>query len=229
MSNPDLQRFYERIFSAGNVRKHRSAAFGYGPSDLQRFKRAGLVPIRKDHDFDLDADGERRQRTNEASMPYKRADELSAIVKQYGIVAVCKFVIERTTSITEHQLTQMIGDYAKAHGSDFVKMFTANDEVGLTLRKAHAVVKSAPFATLEPRVSGGKDAVAVNDPDDALAKLTSLAAELRRSAPELSSAQAFDRIYNDPKHRSLAEMERHQNRPITTMMLNGSTGPRISG
>jgi hypothetical protein len=77
------------------------------------------------------------------------------------------------------------------------------------------LTKSAPQATLEPRVSGGRDAQAVDDPKDAMRRLNELKAELRRANPELTDAQAFARVYNDPNNHAIAEAERRANRPRT--------------
>ena len=128
---------------------------------------------------------------------------------------MCKGITDDTPisgAISEHEFTAMVDGIAKSQGTTFVKMFSAQDDVGLALRKAHAAInahpqrqksylngypveKAAPYATLTPRVSGGRDAQAVNDPVDAMVKLNGLTAELRRANPELTSAQAFSRVF----------------------------------
>jgi hypothetical protein len=62
-------------------------------------------------------------------------------------------------------------------------------------------------------VSGGRDAQAVDDPVDPMAKLNQLKGELGRAEPHLSDAQTFSRIYGDTRYSKLAEAERRQNRP----------------
>lgn len=47
----------------------------------------------------------------------------------------------------------------------------------------------------------------------ALAQITAKAAELRKSMPHLSEAQAFDRVYSDTSNRELARRERADNAP----------------
>jgi hypothetical protein len=79
--------------------------------------------------------------------------------------------------------------------------------------KSEPLIKAAPQATLAPRVSGGADAQDVDNATDALEKLNALAADLRRSNPELSDAQAFSRVYTDKNNHALAEAERRQSRP----------------
>ena len=138
---------------------------------------------------------------------FNRADELLEIAKDFGLEKMCKGITDDTAisgATSEHEFTAMVDGIAKSQGTTFVKMFSAQDDVGLALRKAHAatnahpqrqksylngypVEKAAPYATLTPRVSGGRDAQAVNDPVDAMAKLNELTAELRRADPELSS------------------------------------------
>lgn len=45
---------------------------------------------------------------------------------------------------------------------------------------------------------------------DAMAELTAKADELRKSKPELTEAQAFDKVMNDPANRELAKRERDE-------------------
>ncbi len=51
--------------------------------------------------------------------------------------------------MSEAEFTALVTDHARRTGSSFVKLFTADDEDGLALRKAHEVIKSAPFPALE--------------------------------------------------------------------------------
>ena len=75
--------------------------------------------------------------------------------------------------------------------------------------------KAAPQATLKPEFVGADEATrSANGTDDAAyEQLMALVAELRRSNPELSDAQAFARVYTDPNNHALAEAERRANRP----------------
>lgn len=149
---------------------------------------------------------------------------LSDVVKRYGIVAFCKSVSAGDVTVSEHELTKLIEEQAKREGTSFSKMFCDPGEQGLALRKAIAVAKDAQFvamatgkaATLVPRFVGGENARAVNNPRSALSQLNDLVAEQRRQHPTLSEAQAFERVYTDPKNRDLAARERAQNRPTAT-------------
>jgi hypothetical protein len=88
----------------------------------------------------------------ERTMTTTRAEELSAIAKKYGPVAVAKHIIENGASISEHEFTAMVDAYAKANGTTFVKLYTALDDDGLAIRKATQVLKSMPFPTAAPRL-----------------------------------------------------------------------------
>jgi hypothetical protein len=181
----------------------------------------------------------RTQRTTKKetpTVPYNRLDELRDIVaKGGGVTTLAKMIIDNPATgskVSESEFTALVTDEARKAfptlkaDRAFAKYFEEN----LTVRKAHQVItsqpanqqsylagepleKAAPYATLEPRVSGGADAQDVANATDAMAKLNDLVAELRRAAPELTSAQAFARVYQDPNHHALAEAERRQNRP----------------
>jgi hypothetical protein len=157
----------------------------------------------------------KRQQTKKGkAMTYNRADEWAAIVKQYGPIKLAKFLVDepdKATAISEHE-------FVKACGKDFVKLYTAQDDDGLVMRKAVDLIKQAQFtkrtvsypdirqptpATLEPRVSGGRAAQDVNNPVDAYSKIEQLAKEQRRT---------FVEVYTDPVYRDLAELERRQAR-----------------
>jgi hypothetical protein len=71
-------------------------------------------------------------------------------------------------------------------------------------------------ATLKPRVTGGRQALAVDNPKSALDELQKLVDQQRRQNPTLSEAQAFARVYEDPKNAALAQKERAENRPVAT-------------
>ncbi len=102
---------------------------------------------------------------------------------------------------------------AKSSAKAFARVFSANDETGLTLRKAHAVIKNTTLMPIMPVSVGATEATDVNDPEDALAQLQALAERLRASMPQLSKAQAFSKVYTDPNNAALAAAERQQNRP----------------
>jgi hypothetical protein len=131
---------------------------------------------------------------------------MSDVVKKYGIVAFCKSVEKGDVAVSEHQLTSLISEHCARTGVSFSKLFEAQDEQGITLRKAIAAARDAQFlsktataatlqpVSLKPRVSGfsGKPAQQnVNDPKTALSQLGELVAAMRAANPDLTEAQAF--------------------------------------
>jgi hypothetical protein len=155
---------------------------------------------------------------------------------------------------SEHELVDWLDRYAKAHDTTFVALYERNDDVGLAIRKAVTIAKTAQFvsrtstvskaqpqfsadrssepyhaagavdgpagrpgrATLQPRVVGGSDARAVDNPRRALDQLNELAAEQRRQNKTLSEAGAFAAVYLDPRNAELVRREREENRPVAT-------------
>jgi hypothetical protein len=175
---------------------------------------------------------QQKRKEGRSMPPHDRLTEIVKIAKDHGLESFCKGIADDTdipAKFSEHEFTAAVSKIAKEQGTTFAAMFTKQDDVGISLRKAHAAInavqqpmsymkgvpveKAAPQATLTPRVSGGRDAQDVDDPKDALAKLHELAAELREAKPHLSSAAAFALIYSDPQYSKLAEAERRQNRP----------------
>jgi hypothetical protein len=61
---------------------------------------------------------------------------MSDVVKQYGIAAFCKSVENGDVRVSEHRLTELISEAAQRENSTFEKLFCAQDEQGVTLRKA---------------------------------------------------------------------------------------------
>jgi hypothetical protein len=72
------------------------------------------------------------------------------------------------------------------------------------------------LASLRPRVTGGRQALAVDNPKSALDQLNELAAEQRRQNKTLSESGAFAAVYTDPKNAELVRLEREQNCPVST-------------
>jgi hypothetical protein len=147
-------------------------------------------------------------------------------LKSLDAVRICKQMVaeEDAHSISEHDLVAMVDNYAKAHSTTFAKLYEAQDDTGLAIRKAVDIAKHAGFgvsspylkaATLAPKQVGGADARSVDDPRSALDQINDLIAEQRRQHPELelSDAQWFARVYSDPANRDIAKRERAENRP----------------
>jgi hypothetical protein len=87
--------------------------------------------------------------------------------------------------------------------------YCALDEQGLQYRKAIAVAKGT--VTLKPVQVGGLTATqdaADQDDSEAANQLEHLAEEQRRRAPEMSKAQAYAKVYEDPANMHLAVAER---------------------
>jgi hypothetical protein len=116
------------------------------------------------------------------------------------------------TSLTEAQLTEAITCYGKACFPDlrpdkaFAKVFSSDDEVGITFRKAIQIAKG-----MMPIIPVFVDADSVNDPVNALEELERLVERMRAAEPALSKAQAFAKVY--AANPQLAAAERRQNRP----------------
>ena len=148
----------------------------------------------------------------------KRKDKPMQVYKATDVPQVCKGIADQgSTSISESEVTALITAYAKHAYPDarpdvaFAKVFTANDDVGIAFRRAVQIAKG--LALVMPVYVGGDAALAVDDPEDALAQLEELAEEQRRRAPEMSKSQAFAKVFSDPANRALAAAERRQNRP----------------
>ena len=156
--------------------------------------RDGAALVRRLH--------KQRKRLQKEAPPMK--DTLSAIAKQYGVVAVCKHITDRGSSnISEHDLVKVVADTVtrlpgETREQAFVRAFSADDEEGLAMRKAVQVLKRHPRA--EGTVSGSAyDAI--------VAKAT----ELRKREPSLTREQSFAKAYQE--NPDLAREERRQNRP----------------
>jgi hypothetical protein len=91
----------------------------------------------------------------------------------------------------------------------FARIFSANDDDGIALRRAIAIAKAAPFAWLEPHV----DKQAVVGSGSAYDALMAKAAQLRQRDPTLSREQSFAKVYADPDNSELSQRERAESRP----------------
>jgi hypothetical protein len=80
---------------------------------------------------------------------------------------------------------------------------------GETLRRACQIIEGT--AIMQPRSVGGLTATqdaADQDDSEAANQLERLAEEQRRRAPEMSKAQAYAKVYEDPSNLHLAMAER---------------------
>jgi hypothetical protein len=92
----------------------------------------------------LDDDDEATDNEEERQM--KRAEELSALGKRYGITAIAKRIVEKgDVPINEAELTSMMSEHCAANNTSFAKRFTAQDAEGILWRKAIEACKHAAW------------------------------------------------------------------------------------
>ena len=93
----------------------------------------------------------RRLHKSEDTNIMNPTDKLRDIAKRYGIGAIAKSIVEddHGYSIDEHELTSLVVECAKRDNPNltdaqaFARVYSAQDEGGIMLRKAFNVVKSA--------------------------------------------------------------------------------------
>jgi hypothetical protein len=142
--------------------------------------------------------------------PMNRIETLRAIAKGGGILAIAKTLVSenRSYGITEEEFVSFATEDAirkfpdaRTPAAAFSQSFTAADADGLTLRRAHRIVRDEQFGTT---------AKADRSTGAAYNELQAKAAELRKVRPELSEAQAFERVYSDRSNIELAKRERRE-------------------
>jgi hypothetical protein len=155
--------------------------------------------------------------TTNKETPMDRATELQSIVKSHGgIQAMAKLFVAANKSIgnvTEFEFSKLIDDAAQLTrqagerpDQAFSRFYSAPES--LELRKAIQLCKSvpAPRVSVDPVVVDEDEDVSDEDCAKAYEKLQALAADLRASKPELSEAQAFSKVFTDPKNISIARV-----------------------
>jgi hypothetical protein len=158
-----------------------------------------------------------------------RSDIIKSLAKDFGAVKIAKSIIAdgngpNGVALSEADFTEIIKSSAtedrrsgETPEQAFARCFSADTADGLSIRKAHQIIKNFPaMMRTEPMQVGGAAALAVDDPVDALAQLQKLAEEQRRRSPTLTIEQAFAHVYSAPENASLAAAERSQNRPRAT-------------
>jgi hypothetical protein len=139
-------------------------------------------------------------------------DTLHAIMKDGGIAKTCAAVIAKgSTSFSEFQIVEAASAVAHDRHPElspaqaFSKVYTAATDEGRVLREAINVAKLSP---LTPTMVGGPDAMheAVDNTEssEAYQQLEAMAAKMRSASPELSAAQAFERVFTDQRYAGLA-------------------------
>jgi hypothetical protein len=169
-------------------------------------------------DADRDDADDQQQKDKAMKDPLRRLKSLDA-------VQICKTMDEGNAfGLAEHDLVALIDNYAKRHGTTFAKLFEAQDDTGLALRKAVDICKNEQFlsrtskaagmpgrATLTPRVTAGFQP---DNPKSALDEVQALVDQQRAANPALSESQAWQRVYEHPDNAALAARERAENRPV---------------
>jgi hypothetical protein len=129
------------------------------------------------------------------------------VVKQYGIVALAKSMVQdqKSYGLDEPTFTRLGTEHAqRVYPKDrpdvaFSKLYQSEESV----RRACNVLKSMPFVDLTPVQVGGEAAQAVNDPSEAIAQLKQLGA---RRWPTASASTQFERALTDPANHKLARL-----------------------
>jgi hypothetical protein len=144
--------------------------------------------------------------------PMNRTETLRDIVKTAGIYAAAKTVVDsgRGFGLSEAEFTEIatedavrIFPNAKTPAAAFSQMFTDNSPYGLTLRRAHALVRAE-------QLYGPTAKAADRGSNSAYAELMRKAETYREAHPELSVAQCFEKIYCDRANVALRQRERQE-------------------
>jgi hypothetical protein len=149
------------------------------------------------------------QTAKETPSMTSHSEFVQSVVKQYGIVALAKSMVQdqKSYGLDEHQFTQLATEHAqRVYLNDrpdvaFSKLYQSEESV----RRACQVAKAQ---TLEPVMVGGPDATheAINNTEqsEAYQQLVDMAEKLRAESPFLSTDQAFARVFENPKHAAIA-------------------------
>jgi hypothetical protein len=141
-----------------------------------------------------------------------RTESLRDIAKTSGILAVAKVMLGegRSYGLTETEFTEIATENAlklfpnaKTPAAAFSQMFLDGGPDGLTIRRAHALVRAEQL--YGPTVKAADRGL-----NSAYGELQAKAAELRKVRPELSEAQAFAKVFSDPANSELARRERRE-------------------
>jgi hypothetical protein len=165
---------------------------------------------------------ERQQQTKrkESPMTAENIQETlrAEVAKRGSLVALAKTMVKenRDYGISEFAFSEMVGDYARANkragetsAGAFARIFSADSDEGLAIRRAHALTKAGfpqPTQAVVTPMSGGRE-------QPALEQLNGLTRKMMAARPELSEARAFELVYTDPANIELAKRERMENRP----------------
>jgi hypothetical protein len=162
------------------------------------------------------------QKSAKESPPMTSHNEfVQSVVKQYGIVALAKSMVQdqKSYGLDEHTFTSLATEHAQRlypndrPDSAFSKLYQSEESV----RRACALAKSMPFVvSLEPVQVGGEDAQAVNDPAKAIEQLKQLG---RDRWPTASAADQFERALTALENHKLARVAVPIPRPTTIYQM----------
>jgi hypothetical protein len=133
-----------------------------------------------------------------------RSEQLRAVVRKAGGAYRLAKSIATTgkSNVTEHELTQLVVDAAKAEHPDlsdaqaFAKVFGAATPEGEMLRKAVAVAKAAQLEIM-PDASAAGDTDVEDDSGKATAQMERLVDEQIRRSPEMTRSQAWNVVVHE--------------------------------
>ena len=118
-------------------------------------------------------------------------DKIRDIAKREGVVVIAKIMVadNRSYGISESELVDLISNHERKPDESpaqcFARHYEANNEDGLSLRKAVAIAKNMPF-------EDDSEARAEADSRAAMAELTAIG---KQRWPSLTKAQQFARAY----------------------------------
>jgi len=179
-------------------------------AQYDRWTRAHVRHRNRQRRFDrIFKQGDEPDAINRKDLHMTRDETLRSMVKRHdGVVGLCKYIdATGTATVSEHELVALATDEAKrehpglSDAQAFTKAFTGPS--GEPLRQAIETIKLA-----QPGIDGGRAERA------AYRLLEKLADDERRRSPNLSSAQAFARVFRD--HPQLAELAHRRPRPTTS-------------
>jgi hypothetical protein len=148
---------------------------------------------------------------------------MSAVVKKYGITAFAKSVAEGDVSCSEFEQTKLINEHCARKGLSFEKMFTAQDERGVTLRKAIMAARDAGFLSRTSAMSKAQPQFSnrSSEPFHAAGAVDGPAGKPGRATltPRFVGGRAAQRV-DDPRSaldqlNELADAQRRQNTELT--------------
>jgi hypothetical protein len=147
------------------------------------------------------------EQTEKETPSMSHSEFVQSVVKQYGIVALSKSMVQdqKSYGLDEPTFTKIATEHAqRIYPNDrpdvaFSKLYQGEESV----RRACQIAKAMPFqVSLEPLQVGGEDAQVVNDPSEAIAQLKQLG---RDKWPTATEAQQFANAFTDPANAALAQ------------------------